>query len=60
MYLINISIGISPPHPWPAKRQYLLKRKDTNPQLYHSFILYEDLNARVSALEEMFGLLPMI
>ena len=60
MYTINVFIGISPPYPQPAKHQYLLKRKDANPQLYCLFILYKDFNARVSVLEEMFRLLPII
>jgi hypothetical protein len=44
MYTMNASIKISPPHPQRAKRQYLLKRKDTDPQ-YYLFILYKDLTA---------------
>ncbi len=60
MYTINIFIEISLPHSQPTKRQYPLKRKDANLQLYHLFILYEDLNARVSILEEIFRLSPII
>jgi hypothetical protein len=57
---MNVSVGTSPPHPRPAKRQCPSKRKNADPQSYRSFILYEDLNTRVSVLEEMFGLSPTI
>ena len=60
MHTMNASVEKSLPHPQPTKRQYLLKRKDTDLQLYCLSILYKDLNIQVSVLEEMFGLSPII
>ena len=60
MYTINVSVKTSPLYPQPAKRQCLLKRKDADLQSYRLFILYKDLNARVSVLKEIFGLSPII
>ena len=59
MYIINASIKTSPPYPRRTKRRYLLKRKDANLQ-YYLFKLYKDLTTRVSILEEIFRLSPMI